>query len=59
MKHKTKKKKRKPRKLTLKKRIHHSKSRRIQHGGALHVELGQDRRAIDGKTLQHCSNPNV
>jgi len=47
MKHKTKK-GRKPRNFTIKKRIHHSKSRRIQHGGALHVELGQDRRAIDG-----------
>ena len=47
MKHKTKK-GYKPRKLTLKKRIHQSKSRRIQHGGALHVELGQDARPIDG-----------
>jgi hypothetical protein len=47
MKHKTKK-GHKPRNFTIKKRIHHSKSRRVQHGGALHVELGQDRRPIDG-----------
>jgi hypothetical protein len=42
------KKGRKPRKLTIKKKIHHSKSRRIQHGGAIHLDLGGDRRAING-----------
>ena len=47
MKHKTKK-GHKSRNPAIKKKIHHSKTRRVQHGGALHVVLGRDPRPVNG-----------